>query len=79
VGGWSIALLYLVPAALFQYIDEYVACIEDMSRDDTRGVMAISFVQAGLMLEGSSKVYGTNVDYLWQFMTEVMEFLRMNK
>jgi hypothetical protein len=72
-------LLYVVLAALLQYLDEYVACVEDMSGDDTRGVMAISFVQAGRMLESSSKVYATNVDYLWQFMTEVMEVLRMNR
>jgi hypothetical protein len=63
---------------VFQYLDEYMACVEDIVRDDTRGVMAVSFVQAGRMIENSSKVYGSNVDYLWQFITEVMEVLRMN-
>lgn len=79
MGDWSVVLLHLVHTALFQYLDEYMACVEDMLRDDTHGVMAVSFVQAGRMIESSSKVYGSNIDYVWQLMTEVMDVLRINQ
>lgn len=54
-------------------------CIEELSKDDSLGLTAINFVQAGLMVEQTTKVYALNVDYLWQFMNEVLEVLRMNK
>jgi len=79
VGDWAVVLLYLLTAALFQYLDEYMACVEDMLRDDNLGLMAVSFVQAGRMIESSSKLYGANIDYVWQLMTEVMEVLRINQ
>lgn len=79
MGDWSVVLLHLVPAALFQYLDEYMVCVEDMLRDDSLDLMAVSFVQAGRMIESSSKVYGSNIDYVWQLMTEVMEVLRTNQ
>ena len=79
VGDWAAVLLHLFPAALFQYLDEYMACVEDVLRDDSLGLMAVSFVQAGCMIESSSKVYGANIDYVWQLVTEVMEVLRINQ
>lgn len=79
MGDWAFVLLHLFSAALFQYLDEYMACVEDMLRDDSLGLMAVSFVQAGRMIENSSKVYGANIDYVWQLMTEVMEVLRINQ
>lgn len=79
MGGLVVILLHLFRAALLQYLDEYMACVEDMLRDDSLGLMAVSFVQAGRMIESSSKVYGTNIDYVWQLMTEVMEVLRINQ
>lgn len=66
-------------ADLFQHLDEYMECIEELSRDDGLGLTAINFVQAGLVVENTTKVYALNVDYLWQFMTQVLEVLRMNK
>jgi hypothetical protein len=79
VGDLAVVSLHLFPAALFQYLEEYMACVEDMLRDDNLGLMALSFVQAGRMVESSSKVYGANIDYVWQLMTEVMEVLRINQ
>jgi hypothetical protein len=79
VGDWSIVLLHLVPAALFQYLDEYMACVEDMLQDNSLGLMAVSFVQAGRMVESSSKVYGSNIDCVWQLMMKMMEVLRINQ
>jgi hypothetical protein len=64
---------------LFQHLDEYMGCIEELSRDDSLGLTAINFIEAGLMVENTSKLYALNVDYLWQFMTQVLEVLRMNK
>lgn len=64
---------------LAKYLEEYMACVEDMLRDDNLGLMALSFVQAGRMVESSSKVYGANIDYVWQLMTEVLEVLRINQ
>lgn len=79
MGDWAVVLLHLLHAAVFQYLDEYMACVEDVLRDDSLGLMAVSFVQAGRMIETSSKVYGANIDYVWQRMTEVMEVLRINQ
>lgn len=79
MGDLTVVILHLFPAALFKYLDEYMACVEDMLGDDSLGLMAVSFVQAGRMVESSSKVYGANIDYVWQLMTEVMEVLRMNQ
>ncbi|XP_021930924.1 condensin-2 complex subunit H2-like isoform X3 [Zootermopsis nevadensis] len=63
---------------LAKHLDEYMECIEQLSRDESLGLTAINFVQAGLMVENTTKVYALNVDYLWQFMTQVLEVLRMN-
>jgi hypothetical protein len=76
---WCIALNWYLSTALFQYLDEYMECIEELSKDDSLGLTAINFVQAGLMVEQTTKVYALNVDYLWHFMTEVLEVLRMSK
>jgi hypothetical protein len=54
-------------------------CIEELSKDDSLGMTAINFVQAGLMVEHTTKMYASNVDYLWHFMTEVLEVLRLSK
>jgi hypothetical protein len=54
-------------------------CIEELSRNESLGLSAINFVQAGLMVENTTKVYAVNVDFLWQFMVEVLEVFRMNK
>jgi hypothetical protein len=62
-----------------QYLDEYMECIEELSKEDSLGLTAINFVQAGLMVEHTTKVYALNVDYLWQFMNEVLEVMRMSK
>lgn len=72
-------LYFYVSTGLFQHLDEYMECIEQLSRDESLGLTAINFVQAGLMVENTTKVYALNVDYLWQFMTQVLEVLRMNK
>ena len=79
MGDWAVVLLHIFHAALFQYLDEYMACVEGMLRDDSLGSMAVSFVQAGRMIESSSKVYGANIDCVWQLMTEVIEVLRINQ
>jgi radical SAM superfamily enzyme with C-terminal helix-hairpin-helix motif len=54
-------------------------CIEQLSQEEGLGLTAINFVQAGLMVEHTTKVYALNVDYLWHFMNEVLEVMRMNK
>ncbi|XP_069696291.1 condensin-2 complex subunit H2 [Periplaneta americana] len=64
---------------LSKYLDEYMQCIEELAADGELGLAALNFVQAGMMIENTTKMYSINVDYLWQFMVEVLEILRMNR
>jgi hypothetical protein len=68
-----------VSADVFQHLDEYMECIEELSRDDSLGLTAINFVEAGVIIENTTKMYALNVDYLWQFMVQVLEVLRLKK